>query len=414
MKKIYADVLNKLKLYLKLVAIISPIILAILSNYSASYLTEGESDFCQDYISTQRFAKGLNPYNLIDCWKYAPPYEQEYNPHPPFSFIIFLPFLLFNLRTSAFIWGLLSTFFYFYSLYLILKILNKATLTNVALLYGINTIWFPFYLAFTNQNIIQLLLFLMTWAWYFTLKRKYYLTGFLIGFATLLRFWPFLFLIPFFIEQKNTIILSAVLTIFTGSLLTLYGGGISSYSSYFGPVQNAENIYIMHTANVSFISLLSRIFYVLGISKINAVFIAKIFGDIAFVMLTVFTFLKSKKIISKEPVFYLNLSVSLTSLYFIFPVLWDWGLLIYMLVFALMFYSMKKLSNITKNWWRMFYLSIIIFFPLRILPFLALTSTNKVSITYPIFLSINNITLFVAVCLIIFLQFKLIDKFKKA
>lgn len=123
-------------------SIISPIIFSLAIGY---FVSVKKTDFCQDYKSASLIVNSKSPYIQIKCWNFPPPFNNEINPHPPFSILIYIPLLAFDMKTASFLWSILSTLFYFYALYLLSKSLNKNTLNVFAISAVFNLLWLPFY-----------------------------------------------------------------------------------------------------------------------------------------------------------------------------------------------------------------------------------------------------------------------------
>ncbi len=163
--------------------------------------------------------------------------------YPPTS-LLFLTFLL------IFPKALSSLFLVFVSLgcllgtiYLTVKMLfKKADRLMAFLIFSILFIqFFPVKFTLTLGQINLLILFLITVSYYFFQNKKEILSGIFLGIATLIKIFPG-FLIFFFIKEKKwKSVISFIVTLFSGLILTLLIFKLALIFNYFS---NGGNLFL--------------------------------------------------------------------------------------------------------------------------------------------------------------------------
>lgn len=170
-------------------------------------------DFKIHYLAPLAIFKGLNPY--LGGKGYFTP-----EAYPPFTILLFSPFILLPYGFAEKIWTLLSIIFLIGSLYLIFKINNEKMLSRIGFL--INALLFAFYfpIKFTlgMGQINFLILFLVTLSIYFLNKNKNYYSGAFLSLSIMIKFFPLLFL-PYLIILKKWKILFSFIAVSTVVLL---------------------------------------------------------------------------------------------------------------------------------------------------------------------------------------------------
>jgi len=200
-------------------------------------------DFKIHYLAPQAVFKGLNPY--LGGRGYFTP-----DVHPPFTILLFSPFILFPYGFAEKIWTFLSIIFLIGSLYLIFKINKEKMFSGLGLIICsvIFTFYFPIKFTLGMGQINFLILFLVTLSIYFLNKNKNYYAGVFLSLSIMIKFFPLLFL-PYLIILKkwkilfSFIIVSVMIILFTlivinpdiniyfykNVLPTLFGGWKTDY-----------------------------------------------------------------------------------------------------------------------------------------------------------------------------------------
>lgn len=243
-------------------------------------------DFKIHYLAPQAIFKGLNPY--LGGKGYFTP-----DVHPPFTILLFSPFILLPYGFAEKIWTLLSIIFLTGSLYLIFKINNEKMFSRIGFLISALLFAFYFPIKFTlgMGQINFLILFLVTLSIYFLNKNKNYYAGVFLSLSIMIKFFPLLFL-PYLIILKkwkilfSFIIVSVMIILFTlivinpdiniyfykNVLPTLFGGWKTDYynqslSGFLG--RQMENGFARESLRI-FISLILIAVSFLVIFKNNA------------------------------------------------------------------------------------------------------------------------------------------------
>lgn len=357
-----SDVWKILKKILVLYLLLIPFIYFIIIGFD---LMRYYTDLCQDYVSARFIIHGKSAYLPNSCWGWRL-IPLKYNPHPPFSILPFIPFTLLPIGQANFAWLILSVVFYAASLVLVLKMLNKQSAFSFALLLCISVFWDPLRNASLNQSIIHLILFLITLAWLLESKKKERASGLLIGIATLLRFWPGLYLLPALVARKTKLLTSALLTILTGTAVTLITNGIGDYKVFFGPILKEEEYQILNPDNISLVGLTAKLFLLHIIDIERVLTLAKASSIVLFISLLIFTLIKTYKQIGDSRVYIITQSLLLNAHIIVFPVVWGWGLVVYIVIYAMLFSVLKKTPVLPALWWVLFGTSIILLTILKI------------------------------------------------
>jgi alpha-1,2-mannosyltransferase len=141
--------------------------------------------------------------------------------YPPFVAILFSIFSCMPLNIAGILWVILSVFFLLTSLYLVFKLFNIKFFSPIALfLSSLVFISFPvkFTLGMGQLNLLVLLLIVLIL--YFYIKGKDSYAGVFLGTSIMLKLFPILLLLYFFLFKKYKILLYAI-AVFLGL------GGIS-------------------------------------------------------------------------------------------------------------------------------------------------------------------------------------------
>ncbi len=166
-------------------------------------------DFKIHYLAPFAVFKGLNPY--LGGKGYFTP-----DVYPPFTILLFSPFILLPYGFAEKIWTLLSIIFLIGSLYLIFKINKEKMFSRIGFLISALLFAFYFPIKFTlgMGQINFLILFLVTLSIYFLNKNKNYLTGTFLSLSIMIKFFPILFL-PYLIILKKWKILFSFIAVST-------------------------------------------------------------------------------------------------------------------------------------------------------------------------------------------------------
>ena len=379
----------------------------------ALILVNHQTDLCQDYTSASLLIQGESAYLPNDCWGWRI-IPLKHNPHPPFSILLFIPFLAFSVSFANLAWLIISVAFYAVTLVLLLKIHKKYSLIALALLFCFSLFWDPLRNATLNQSMIHLLLLLITAAWYLEIKKHDKLSGVIIGIATLFRFWPILFLLPAVLAKKYNLLISALVTISSGFLLTLILFGIKDYQIYFGIIMQEESYQILNPDNISLVGLLAKLLLNFGIELKFSLLLAKLSGFAIFSCLLCSLFFKNAKYMGSQKIYTLTQSIILNMHIIIFPVIWGWGLVIYLVIYAMCFYVLKAIPKPHKSWWLTFGTSVFFLVGLKIYVPRYNSADKSISLfDYLHTIDIHAITALIGVSLLLISQFKLLKSLKK-
>lgn len=219
-----------------------------------------QTDFCQDYIAAGRLLHGMPIYRPLPCWAgiLAIPTPVEYDTHPPFAALFFLPFGFFPRLMAYTLWGLCCLGFYLASGCLLLWELGWLRLRGVALFVAGSLCWPALRGAEHFQNLPQVTLFLLVVAWLLERRGRLRWAGGLLGLATLLKLWPVVMIGAALLRRRWQVALLGGLILLLGTALTLPMLGLGSYLTYLGPVRANEAAWVPWDGNVSLVGLITR------------------------------------------------------------------------------------------------------------------------------------------------------------
>jgi hypothetical protein len=324
-------------------------------------VSQGTSDFCQDYIASARVLHGLAPYLPLHCWSalIKIPAPVEYDAHPPFSILLFLPLALLPKVTATMIWGFGCLAMYLLSGALLLRALGWLSLRNAALFVLGSLLWPPSILAENVQNFAQLLLLLLISAWLLGRKKHDSWAGWLLGLASLFKIWPVLLLVESLIQRRWRLALVGGVTIALGLLLTLGILGPGAYAAYIGPVQANEHYWIPSEGNISLTGAVARPLLgdvatplpsiIQGIPPEQAVLLGEILAGSLLIGTLFFLWWCRRKTIS-EVTELLSQSLLITVSLLVFPITWLWGLITILLPCAMLLLALRLLPR-PPRWW---------------------------------------------------------------
>lgn len=319
------------------------------------------TDFCQDYVASVRVLHGLAPYLPLHCrstlFKALAPIE--YDAHPPFSILFFLPLALLPKVTAAIIWGFGCLAMYLLSGALLLRALGWLSLRNVALFVFGSVLWPPAVQAEDLQNFAQLLLLLLISAWLLERKKHDSWAGWLLGLASLLKIWPALLLVESLMQRRCRLALVGGMTIALGLLLGLGIVGPGAYTAYLGPVQANEHYWIPSEGNISLAGAVARPLLgdgafplpsiIQGIPSEQAVLLGEILAGLLLIGTLFFLWWRCRKTTS-EVAGLLSQSLLITISLLVFPITWLWGLITILLPCTMLLLALRLLPR-PPRWW---------------------------------------------------------------
>lgn len=356
---------NTVKVTKKIIIIyllLIPLIYFLVTN---ARLARYNTDVCQDYESAVNLLSGKSIYLPNKCWGYRT-IPLHLNPHPPFAIFPFLLLTTVPIEQANIVWGLFSAAFFALSLVLILIALKIFNLPNFAIFLALSIFWDPLRNSTINQNTSQLMLLLLASVWYLDLNKRQRAAGILLGISTLLRFWPAVYLVFALLSKRYKLVASSALTILSGFIITLFTNGLSDYAVYINTVLRDESLQVLNPDNVSLVSLAVKIIFRSGLDTYRSIYTGKAIGLLVFIFISCITGLIARKKLHNQEVYTLIQSISLNMLIFVFPIYWGWGLLIYLLIYAMVSYSLKSFKTMPKLWRFLFFTSVIMLFVLKI------------------------------------------------
>jgi len=222
------------------------------------------NDLCQDYLSVSWLKQNQPAYQLFShtqCHIKSKLLPSQYNAHPPTSLIFFYPLAFTGLSKATLYWDISSVIFYFISLAVLLIIAKSFSFPSLAIAFSISTLWITTNLNYAVRNLSFFILLLTSLAIAGFIQKKYYISGFFIGIAVLVKIWLVIFLFPIlFIPRFHKIIISSTLTIVTGLVLTMGLFGSVNITDYFSKVISYEKIFTNFPNNNSFTSSVTKVF----------------------------------------------------------------------------------------------------------------------------------------------------------
>lgn len=172
-------------------------------------------DFNTQYYSAKYAFSGVNPYS---------PNVGLYTPqvYPPTEFFFFLPFTLFPIQISAFLYVFMSLIALVLSIVILSRTFNIKIFSPVGLsLAGLSFAMFPvkFTLGMGQVNIFILLL--MVLALYFLKSKKDKVSGVMVGIAFIIKLFPVFVPIFFLTKLKSKVLVGFLITVIAGILISL-------------------------------------------------------------------------------------------------------------------------------------------------------------------------------------------------
>ena len=153
------------------------------------------NDFVVYFESAKMFLMGLNPYQGLITRTFPLNY-------PPPVLLFLSPLGLFDFNTASILWNIFSTISLLTSVWLLLKIINRASLLNFIVTSFLFTL--PFFPVKNNIGNGQINLFIMLFcvaSLYFYEKGKHKTSVLLLAFATSIKLAPGIFVLYFVLRR---------------------------------------------------------------------------------------------------------------------------------------------------------------------------------------------------------------------
>jgi len=317
-------------------------------------------DFCPDYYAAKHFINHVSAYSPVPCFKL------HYSAHPPLAILLFVPFTLLPFEHASLIWGIISLGFYIGAGILLLKKAGWFSMKSVAIFLLFSVFWPSFLLATHYHNTGQLLLFLIILSWTLKQTRFSYLSGIMLGFASLIKIWPVILLVGELFVGKKRVAIPGFITILLGFIISLVMVGYTTYFTYFTSIRLYEQTWLTHPSNLSIIGMLGKLFT--GYSSetqpiITQLATNKIFS-LGYVLSIVFTcavfmflywFKNKYKIKHNDKDLFIE-GILLTVSFLVFPLSWDWSIILLLLPCVVILTKIHRFPEQPK-WWYIFFLT---------------------------------------------------------
>jgi hypothetical protein len=337
--------------------------------------SQGQNDFCQDYIGSLLVLHGLSPYEPLRAW---PDYQHcgaplGYDGHPPFVVVALLPLALLPKVPAFLLWGFGSLAAYLASGVLLLEVLGWRSLRGLALFLVGSILWEPLIEAEGVLNLGQFLLLLLVIAWLLKRKGRAGWSGAALALATLIKLWPGALLLEALLAGRGRVVLGGGLALALGVLLPLLVLGPGIYGTYFGPVQRIALDAVPFEFNLSLVAVVARpwvgytdpvwspplVFPALlnGVSLGGGVLLGEALAGLLLLGVLALTFWCRRRS-PGEPVELLSEALLLTILPLVFPASWYAGLIVLLLPGAMLILALRQLPRPPCWWWVLLALSL--------------------------------------------------------
>lgn len=253
------------------VAIVALAIVALGIGAVASRVTSfstdqlARNDFTQDYVSARAWTDDVNPYaptaELADRYlaeareSVEVLYEDRRNPHPPLQIVLARPFASLSYRTARIVWLALMSLLI--AVAVAITLLGLGARRGPALVAGTGSLALPI----VQQDMIWvqingLILILLVSGWWFVRLGAEARAGIALGFATALKIYPIIFVIPLLRMKRLRAAAWQIGTAATVGSIGVLAVGLSSTSTYFSEASPANYEYWRSAPmNVSLVSM---------------------------------------------------------------------------------------------------------------------------------------------------------------
>lgn len=326
-------------------------------------VSQGPTDFCQDYTAAQRLMHGAPVYQPLHCWAgiVQIPTPVEYDSHPPTSVLFFSPLGWLPLVPASLLWGFLCLAAYLASGLLLLRELGWRSLQGITLFVVGSLLWEPYTVAEFVENLWQLLTLLLVLGWVLERRGHFGWAGGLVGLAGLLKIWPVALLAGGIIQRRWRFVQACGVIAALGTALTTILLGAGAFVAYWGPVQTNEELWVPNLINISLVGAIVRLFVgspgFPGTVSVPAPRLdlaeALLLGEvIAGVLLCGSLVLIGRwhRRTTLEPGMLLSQSMLLTVLLLVFPISWRWGMITLLLPCTMLLLAERQLSR--RSWWQ--------------------------------------------------------------
>jgi Glycosyltransferase family 87 len=324
-------------------------------------ISQGQTDFCQDYIGAQRLLQNLPIYTPLHCWRgiLIVPTPQEFDTHPPFTVLLFLPFGLLSKVQATAVWGFLCLTTYLLSGVILLEVLGWRTLRGLALFVAGSALWAPFLHAQLYLNLPQMLFLLLVGAWWLEQHGHQRWAGILLGLAGLIKIWPLGLLLWAMMRRQWGLAVTGGITFLLGSGLALIILGPEAYIGYLGPVQANELYWIPNPNNGSLMGALVRpmtgdpAYHVaplfLGLSLQTGVRVSEILAGGFLLAILVFLWWTSQRL-QHQTQHFLGQGVLIVAFLLVFPLNWDASWIVLLLPLTMILLTLRQVQR-PPRWW---------------------------------------------------------------
>ncbi len=210
--------------------IISAIVIFVLVSFQS--VTYQVNDFCQNYVAAKRFITGQPIYTPISCWTIPFPTDIQYSAHPPSSVVFYIPFTFFSEQTANYIFDIFSICAYVFAGILLLRLLNAPVVRGILFFLAFSYYWYPFHIANSIHNVSSVLLLLLALSAYAYQRENRNTAALILGFAALIKLWPIILLLGFYITGNKKEARNGFLLFVTGWAITVFTLGIPNIAAY--------------------------------------------------------------------------------------------------------------------------------------------------------------------------------------
>lgn len=214
------------------------------------YITN--DDFKRDYYAARHFLSGESIYQDT----------LHPNYHPPFIALLILPIAYLPYSISSYIWSIITISLYFFSMYLVLNELRiKLPIEWRMILIGFLICWYPFLENLILGQISIVISTCIIAAWVLLRRGRETYAGILIGFASLIKLFPIIFIAYFIFRKRWRSLLGMVIMLIAGFTITTIIIGPQSQIQYVTEIAPRDiNNFAHYPINLSFGGIFRRLF----------------------------------------------------------------------------------------------------------------------------------------------------------